>query len=119
MKFARKTSSGRYVSLSREDMDLMNYTVRMPPTPDSQLNDEAAAAAGDRFGSTGIYAAGKPPLPGENRGVTPCAMPECDGSVEKDEHGRDVNHCECGYGYLISMFLSVSFMKILVRTVDW
>ncbi|KAL5578008.1 hypothetical protein UlMin_019707 [Ulmus minor] len=48
VKFARRTSSGRIVSLSRDDdldslsgdflgqNDYMNYTVMMPPTPDNQ-----------------------------------------------------------------------------------
>uniref|UniRef100_A0A0D9X6Y9 Uncharacterized protein n=1 Tax=Leersia perrieri TaxID=77586 RepID=A0A0D9X6Y9_9ORYZ len=44
VKFARRTSSGRYVSLSREDIDpdgelaadYTNYTVQIPPTPDNQ-----------------------------------------------------------------------------------
>jgi hypothetical protein len=47
VKFARRTSSGRVVSLSRDDdldmsgefagqNDYINYTVLMPPTPDNQ-----------------------------------------------------------------------------------
>lgn len=47
VKFARRTSSGRIVSLSRDDdldlsgdfsgqNDYINYTVMMPPTPDNQ-----------------------------------------------------------------------------------
>ncbi|KAB1201650.1 Cellulose synthase-like protein D1 [Morella rubra] len=47
VKFARRTSSGRIVSLSRDDdldmsgefavqNDYMNYTVMLPPTPDNQ-----------------------------------------------------------------------------------
>ncbi|KAJ7955582.1 Cellulose synthase-like protein [Quillaja saponaria] len=47
VKFARRTSSGRVVSLSRDDdidmsgefagqNDYINYTVMMPPTPDNQ-----------------------------------------------------------------------------------
>ncbi|XP_015887530.3 cellulose synthase-like protein D1 [Ziziphus jujuba] len=47
LKFARRTSSGRIVSLSRDDdldmsgefsgqNDYINYTVMMPPTPDNQ-----------------------------------------------------------------------------------
>ena len=53
VKFARRTSSGSYVSLSREDMDMsgelsgdyMNYTVHIPPTPDNQPMDGPAEAA--------------------------------------------------------------------------
>ncbi|KAL7164803.1 hypothetical protein ACSBR2_040661 [Camellia fascicularis] len=53
VKFARRTSSGRYVDYSRESNDLdsdigsgeigsgefMNYTVHIPPTPDNQPMD--------------------------------------------------------------------------------
>ncbi|WOL13666.1 cellulose synthase-like protein D4 [Canna indica] len=55
VKFARRTSSGRYVSLSREDIDMssevagggdyMNYTVHIPPTPDNQPMDGPTEAA--------------------------------------------------------------------------
>ncbi|KAK8964171.1 Cellulose synthase-like protein D4 [Platanthera guangdongensis] len=76
--FARKTSSGRYVSLSRDDIDLTNYSGPLPPIPDDHPVDEAEGA-GD--GSS-----------------TPCAMPGCDGFVEKDEQGQDVHPCECRYG---------------------
>ncbi|KAM7261529.1 hypothetical protein ACFE04_008896 [Oxalis oulophora] len=52
VKFARRTSSGRVVSLSRdEDLDVtgdqsgqndyINYTVLMPPTPDNQPSSES------------------------------------------------------------------------------
>ncbi|MBA0782035.1 hypothetical protein Gotri_002905 [Gossypium trilobum] len=52
VKFARRTSSGRYVSLSRDDIDMsgemsgdyMNYTVHIPPTPDNQPMDNSIAA---------------------------------------------------------------------------
>ncbi|KAK6936536.1 Cellulose synthase [Dillenia turbinata] len=49
--FARKTSSGRYTNLSRDDLDsefgssdFQNYTVHMPPTPDNQPMDQMDAA---------------------------------------------------------------------------
>ncbi|KAL9296178.1 hypothetical protein ACSQ67_022074 [Phaseolus vulgaris] len=44
--FGRRTSSGRYISYSRDDLDselgssdFMNYTVHMPQTPDNQPMD--------------------------------------------------------------------------------
>lgn len=57
VKFSRRTSSGRVVSLSRdEDLDVsgefagpndyMNYTVLMPPTPDNQPMDDSSSSAG-------------------------------------------------------------------------
>ncbi|KAL7145146.1 hypothetical protein ABFS83_07G060300 [Erythranthe nasuta] len=56
VKFARRTSSGRVVSLSRDDEidvpgdyaaqnDYINYTVLMPPTPDNQPGASGGAAA--------------------------------------------------------------------------
>lgn len=58
IKFARRTSSGRVVSLSRDDEldvpgdyatqnDYINYTVMMPPTPDNQ---PAASSSANAFG---------------------------------------------------------------------
>ncbi|KAF9609739.1 hypothetical protein IFM89_018187 [Coptis chinensis] len=59
VKFARRTSSGRIVSLSRDDdldissdygsgaaNDYINYTVLMPPTPDNQPMADASASSG-------------------------------------------------------------------------
>ncbi|KAL2551089.1 Cellulose synthase-like protein D1 [Forsythia ovata] len=61
VKFARRTSSGRVVSLSRDDdldlpeeyaaqNDYINYTVLMPPTPDNQPGgtSNSTNAAGDK-----------------------------------------------------------------------
>ena len=53
VKFARRTPSGRYVSLSREDIDMegelgadyANYTVHIPPTPDNQPMMDGAEPA--------------------------------------------------------------------------
>lgn len=51
IKFARKTSSGCYISLSKEDLDTlreissdsMNCTVHISPIPDNQLMDTSIA----------------------------------------------------------------------------
>ncbi|KAG8369714.1 hypothetical protein BUALT_Bualt14G0042600 [Buddleja alternifolia] len=59
VKFARRTSSGRVVSLSRDDdldvqgdysaqNDYINYTVMMPPTPDNQPGEATASASGEK-----------------------------------------------------------------------
>lgn len=58
VKFARRTSSGRVVSLSRDDdidlsgdfsgQDFTNYTVMMPPTPDNQPGDTSNNPSGDK-----------------------------------------------------------------------
>ncbi|CAH9142469.1 unnamed protein product [Cuscuta epithymum] len=72
VKFARRTSSGRYVSLSREDLDMsgelssgdyMNYTVHIPPTPDNQPMDDTpstsvAAKAEEQYVSNSLFTGG-------------------------------------------------------------
>ncbi|KAL6976364.1 Cellulose synthase-like protein D1 [Sarracenia purpurea var. burkii] len=67
VKFARRTSSGRVVSLSREDdldmsgefaspNDYINYTVMMPPTPDNQPGGTSGTStAGDKPDGPGAY----------------------------------------------------------------
>ncbi|KAL5848622.1 hypothetical protein ACOSQ4_006635 [Xanthoceras sorbifolium] len=63
VKFARRTSSGRVVSLSRDDdldvsgdfsgqNDYINYTVMMPPTPDNQPNSDAKADGSGQYQAT-------------------------------------------------------------------
>ncbi|CAI0427079.1 unnamed protein product [Linum tenue] len=125
VKFARRTSSGRYVSLSREDLDMsgeisgdyMNYTVHIPPTPDNQPMDTSSVAvkAEEQYVSNSLFTGGfnsvtrahlmdkviefevtHPQMAGA-RGSS-CAMPACDGKVIKDERGNDVIPCECRHG---------------------
>ncbi|PIN15418.1 1,4-beta-D-xylan synthase [Handroanthus impetiginosus] len=68
VKFARRTSSGRVVSLSRDDEidlpgdystqnDYINYTVMMPPTPDNQPGGSSAAndSSGDKPDGPTMY----------------------------------------------------------------
>lgn len=121
VKFARRTSSGRYVSLSREDLDMsgefssdyMNYTVHIPPTPDNQPMDTSVAAkAEEQYVSNSLFTGGfnsvtrahlmdkvidsevnHPQMAG-SKGSS-CAMHACDGKVMKDERGNDVTPCEC------------------------
>nr|POF21678.1 cellulose synthase-like protein d4 [Quercus suber] len=91
VKFARRTSSGRYVSLSREDVDMsgeilgdyMNYSVHLPPTPDNQPMDSEVS---------------HPQMAGDK--VTACSMPTCDGTVMKDERGANVIPCDCRDCYI-------------------
>ncbi|XP_045829706.1 cellulose synthase-like protein D4 [Trifolium pratense] len=67
IKFARRTSSGRYVSLSKEDIemsselsaDYMNYTVHIPPTPDNQPMDTSVAMkAEEQYVSNSLFTGG-------------------------------------------------------------
>ncbi|KAG5053327.1 hypothetical protein JHK87_005525 [Glycine soja] len=67
VKFARRTSSGRYVSLSRDEIDVssdlsgdyMNYTVHIPPTPDNQPMDSSVAMkAEEQYVSNSLFTGG-------------------------------------------------------------
>ncbi|KAF6153328.1 hypothetical protein GIB67_003518 [Kingdonia uniflora] len=124
VKFARRTSSGRYVSLSREDLDMsgeisgdyMNYTVHIPPTPDNQPMESASVAvkAEEQYVSNSLFTGGfnsvtrahlmdkviesevsHPQMAG-SRGSN-CAMHNCDGKVMRDERGNDIAPCECRF----------------------
>ncbi|KAL3731041.1 hypothetical protein ACJRO7_027980 [Eucalyptus globulus] len=123
VKFARRTSSGRYVSLSREDLDMsgelsgdyMNYTVHIPPTPDNQPMDSSVAVkAEEQYVSNSLFTGGfnsvtrahlmdkviesevsHPQMAGAKG--SSCSMPACDGKIMKDERGVDVTPCECRF----------------------
>lgn len=145
VKFARRTSSGRYVSLSREDLDMsgelsgdyMNYTVHMPPTPDNQPMDTSVAAkAEEQYVSNSLFTGGfnsvtrahlmdkviesevsHPQMAGAKGSA--CSMPACDGKVMKDERGADVIPCDCRYVLLILWYLvrnqSISNFSCILR----
>jgi len=124
VKFARRTSSGRYVSLSRDDIDIsgelsglnyMNYTVQIPLTPDNQPMDTSVAVkTEEQYVSNSLFTGGfnnvtrahlmdkviesevsHPQMAG-SKGSS-CAMPACDGMIMKDERGNDIIPCECRY----------------------
>ncbi|CAK9316093.1 unnamed protein product [Citrullus colocynthis] len=123
VKFARRTSSGRYVSLSREDLDMsgeisgdyINYTVHIPPTPDNQPMDSSVATkAEEQYVANSLFTGGfnsvtrahlmdkvidsevtHPQMAGAKG--SSCAMPACDGKVMKDERGNDITPCECRF----------------------
>ncbi|KAF7127605.1 hypothetical protein RHSIM_Rhsim11G0198900 [Rhododendron simsii] len=131
VKFARRTSSGRYVSLSREDLDMsgelsgdyMNYTVHIPPTPDNQPMDTSVAAkAEEQYVSNSLFTGGfnsvtrahlmdkviesevsHPQMAGAKGSA--CSMPACDGKVMKDERGADVTPCDCRFKICRDCFL--------------
>ncbi|KAG6779905.1 hypothetical protein POTOM_016307 [Populus tomentosa] len=123
VKFARRTSSGRYVSLSREDLDISgelsgdytNYTVQIPSTPDNQPMDTSVAVkAEEQYVSNSLFTGGfnsvtrahlmdkvidsevsHPQMAGAKG--SSCAIHACDGKVMKDERGHDVIPCECRF----------------------
>ncbi|XP_042504773.1 cellulose synthase-like protein D3 [Macadamia integrifolia] len=123
--FARRTSSGRYVSYSRESNDLdsevgstdqyMNYTVHIPPTPDNQPMDPSISQkVEEQYVSSSLFTGGfnsvtrahlmdkvieseanHPQMAGAKG--SSCAVPGCDGKVMSDERGQDILPCECDF----------------------
>lgn len=127
VKFARRTASGRYVSLSRDDLDMSgefsgeysNYTVHLPPTPDNQpmgaVDPSIAAKAEEQYVSNSLFTGGfnsvtrahlmdkvidseaTHPQMAGARGLSACAVEGCDGKVMRDERGEDILPCDCNY----------------------
>ncbi|KAJ8771363.1 hypothetical protein K2173_026540 [Erythroxylum novogranatense] len=120
--FGRRTSSGRYVSYSRDDLDselsshdFMNYTVHIPPTPDNQpIDPSISQKVEEQYVSNSLFTGGfnsvtrahlmdkvidsetsHPQMAGA-RGSS-CAIPGCDAKVMSDERGIDILPCECDF----------------------
>ncbi|XP_076941602.1 cellulose synthase-like protein D3 [Bidens hawaiensis] len=120
--FARRTSSGRYVNYSREDLDseigsgeFMNYTVHIPPTPDNQPMDPSISQrVEEQYVSNSLFTGGfnsvtrahlmdkvidsetsHPQMAGAKG--SSCQIPGCDGIVMSDERGVDILPCECDF----------------------
>lgn len=120
--FARRTSSGRYVNLSRESLDseisgieFANYTVHIPPTPDNQPMDPSISQrVEEQYVSSSLFTGGynsvtrahlmdkviesetnHPQMAGAKG--SSCAIPGCDGKVMSDERGEDILPCECDF----------------------
>ncbi|KAL2545480.1 Cellulose synthase-like protein D3 [Forsythia ovata] len=120
--FARKTSEGRYVNLSRDSLDseisgveFTNYTVQIPPTPDNQPMDPSMSQrVEEQYVSSSLFTGGynsvtrahlmdkviesetnHPQMAG-TKGSS-CAVPGCDGKVVSDERGEDILPCECDF----------------------
>ncbi|XP_010276804.1 PREDICTED: cellulose synthase-like protein D3 [Nelumbo nucifera] len=124
--FSRRTSSGRYVSYSRDDLDnelgngeYMNYTVHMPPTPDNQpmevsMDPSISQKVEEQYVSNSLFTGGfnsvtrahlmdkvidseaSHPQMAGAKGSS-CAIPGCDGKVMSDERGVDILPCECDF----------------------
>nr|GME00064.1 cellulose synthase-like protein D3 [Ipomoea batatas] len=120
--FARRTSSGRYVNLSRDSLDseisgveFANYTVHIPPTPDNQPMDPSISQrVEEQYVSNSLFTGGynsvtrahlmdkvieseanHPQMAGVKG--SSCAIPGCDGKVMRDERGEDILPCECDF----------------------
>lgn len=124
VKFARRTSSGRYVNLSREEMeesgdysnDYMNYMVHMPPANQPTEGSTVAAKAEEQYVSNSLFTGGfnsvtrahlmDKVIEGEGgfatsrlqgKGPNVCHMPVCDGKVMTNDAGDELLPCECRY----------------------
>ncbi|KAJ1415120.1 Zinc finger, RING/FYVE/PHD-type [Sesbania bispinosa] len=120
--FGRRTSSGRYISYSRDDLDselgnndFMNYTVHLPPTPDNQPMDSTITQkVEEQYVSSSLFTGGfnsitrahlmdkvieseanHPQMAGAKG--SSCAIPGCDSKVMSDERGVDILPCECDF----------------------
>lgn len=120
--FGRRTSSGRYISYSRDDLDselgsgdFTNYTVHIPPTPDNQPMDPSISQkVEEQYVSNSLFTGGfnsvtrahlmdkvieseatHPQMAG-TKGSS-CAIPGCDAKVMSDERGNDILPCECDF----------------------
>ncbi|PPD74645.1 hypothetical protein GOBAR_DD28428 [Gossypium barbadense] len=120
--FGRRTSSGRYVSYSRDDLDselsssdFMNYTVHIPPTPDNQPMDPSISQkVEEQYVSNSLFTGGfnsvtrahlmdkvieseanHPQMAGAKG--SSCAVPGCDAKIMSDERGADILPCECDF----------------------
>ncbi|CAH1415237.1 unnamed protein product [Lactuca virosa] len=120
--FARRTSSGRYVNYSRDDLDseigsteFMNYTVHIPATPDNQPMDPSISQrVEEQYVSNSLFTGGfnsvtrahlmdkvidsettHPQMAGAKG--SSCKIPGCDGIVMSDERGVDILPCECDF----------------------
>ncbi|XP_042493391.1 cellulose synthase-like protein D4 [Macadamia integrifolia] len=134
VKFARRTSSGRYVSLEGDDLDMsgeihgdyMNYTVHIPPTPDNQPMDSSVATkAEEQYVANSLFTGGfnsvtrahlmdkvidskvsHPQMTGSKGSA--CGMPNCDGKVMRDERGNDITPCECRFKICRDCFMDAT-----------
>lgn len=120
--FGRRTSSGRYISYSRDDLDselgssdFMNYTVHIPPTPDNQPMDPSISQkVEEQYVSNSLFTGGfnsvtrahlmdkvidsetsHPQMAGAKG--SSCSVPGCDAKVMSDERGLDILPCECDF----------------------
>ncbi|KAL3837962.1 hypothetical protein ACJIZ3_022553 [Penstemon smallii] len=129
--FARRTSSGRYVNYSRDDLDselgsndFMNYTVHIPPSPDNQPNNPVSQKVEEQYVSSSLFTGGfnsitrahlmdkviesdtnHPQMAGAKG--SSCAVNGCDGKVMRDERGNDILPCVCDFKICRDCYMDV------------
>lgn len=121
MRYANRTSSGRYVNLSRDDLDselgsgdFTNYTVHVPLTPDNQPMDSISQKVEEQYVSNSLFTGGfnsttrahlmdkvidsdanHPQMAGAKG--SSCSITGCDEKVMRDGRGNDILPCDCDY----------------------
>ncbi|KAL0452326.1 UNVERIFIED_CONTAM: Cellulose synthase-like protein D3 [Sesamum latifolium] len=129
--FARRTSSGRYVNFSRDDLDselgssdYLNYTVHIPPTPDNQPSNPVSQKVEEQYVSSSLFTGGynsitrahlmdkvidsdanHPQMAGVKG--SSCAINGCDGKAMSDERGNDILPCECDFKICRDCYIDV------------
>ncbi|GAA0174978.1 DNA-binding transcription factor [Lithospermum erythrorhizon] len=118
---ARRTSSGRYVNYSRDDLDselssgdYMDYTVHMPETPDNQPMDSISQKVEEQYVSNSLLTGGfntttrahlmNKVIESEANHLqmagakgSACAIPGCGANMLSNERGNDILPCECDF----------------------
>ncbi|KAL3515146.1 hypothetical protein ACH5RR_022048 [Cinchona calisaya] len=121
MRFGRRTSSGKYVNLSRDDLDselgsgdYVHYTLHIPSTPDNQPMDSISQKVEEQYVSNSLFTGGfnsttrahlmdkvidseanHPQVAGVKG--SPCSVPGCDANAMSDERGNDIVPCDCEF----------------------
>ncbi|CAM8986767.1 unnamed protein product [Rhodiola kirilowii] len=124
LEFSHRSSSGRYVQYSRDDLDseigstdFVNYTVQLPVTPDNQpmlLQSSISHKVEEQYVSNSLFTGGfnsvtrahlmdkvidsetRHPQMAGTKGSS-CSVLGCDANVMSDERGVDILPCECDY----------------------
>lgn len=128
--FARRTSSGRYISYSSDldselgSSDYLNYTVHIPPTPDNQPSNPVSQKVEEQYVSNSLFTGGfnsitrahlmdkvidsdanHPQMAGVKG--SSCAVNGCDGKVMHDERKNDILPCECDFKICRDCYIDV------------
>ncbi|XP_027108832.2 cellulose synthase-like protein D3 [Coffea eugenioides] len=121
MRYGQRNTSGKYVNLSKDDLDselgsgdYMRYIVQITNTSDHQPMDSISQKVEEQYVSNSLFTGGfnstapahlmdkvieseaKHPQMAGAKG-SPCSIPGCDANVMNDERGNDIVPCDCGF----------------------
>ena len=136
MRYGQRNTSGKYVNLSKDDLDselgsgdYMRYIVQITNTSDHQPMDSISQKVEEQYVSNSLFTGGfnstarahlldkvieseaKHPQMAGAKG-SPCSIPGCDANVMNDERGNDIVPCDCGFKVCRECYMYA------VRTVD-